>query len=166
MYLKIEDFISEWNQESESTVKVFSKIPDNKKAEKVNDNVRSLDRMAWHITQTLTEMPHKAGIVEEDVLDNKPVPETFSEIIEIYKKYSDNLIDQLQKKWKDEDLTIEMEIYGMTWEKRKILSALVNHQVHHRGQMTVVMRLLDIEVPGVYGPSKEEWVKYGMKAEE
>ena len=133
MYKKINDLVADWNMESESTKKVFSKIPDNVKAKKVNDQVRSLDRLAWHITQTLTEMPHKAGIVDDDVLGKKAIPESFSEIIEIYEKYSNNLINLLQQKWNDEDLSTEMEIYGQTWEKGKILSVLITHQSHHRG---------------------------------
>ena len=31
-----------------------------------------------------------------------------------------------------------------------------NHNVHHRGQMTVYLRLLDIPIPGLYGPSADE----------
>lgn len=33
---------------------------------------------------------------------------------------------------------------------------ITNHLIHHRGQMTVYMRLLDIPVPGIYGPSADE----------
>ena len=38
------------------------------------------------------------------------------------------------------------------------LMTLINHQNHHRGQMTVLMRQAGLTVPGVYGPAKEEWV--------
>ena len=31
-----------------------------------------------------------------------------------------------------------------------------NHNIHHRGQMTVYLRLLDVPVPGLYGPSADE----------
>lgn len=58
----------------------------------------------------------------------------------------------LLKKWTDSDLTKKIEMYGKQWEKRKILSVLVKHQTHHRGQMTILMRLQNIEVPGTYGP--------------
>jgi len=37
------------------------------------------------------------------------------------------------------------------------------HQAHHRGQMTVLMRQAGMKVPGVYGPSKEEWSAFGME---
>ena len=46
------------------------------------------------------------------------------------------------------------------------LAALVGHQTHHRGQMAPLMRQAGLKVPGVYGPSKEEWVDYGMPPQE
>ena len=44
------------------------------------------------------------------------------------------------------------------------LMTLINHQNHHRGQMTVLMRQAGLTVPGVYGPAKEEWAAAGMEA--
>jgi uncharacterized damage-inducible protein DinB len=35
-------------------------------------------------------------------------------------------------------------------------SMILNHIIHHRGQMTVYLRLLDVPVPGAYGPSADE----------
>jgi uncharacterized damage-inducible protein DinB len=37
-----------------------------------------------------------------------------------------------------------------------IRSFVLNHNVHHRGQLSVYLRLNDIPVPGVYGPSADE----------
>jgi uncharacterized damage-inducible protein DinB len=37
-----------------------------------------------------------------------------------------------------------------------VLTSLVRHQVHHREQMTILMRQAGIVVPGVYGPAREE----------
>ncbi|MGD8781139.1 MAG: DinB family protein [Ignavibacteria bacterium] len=166
MFRKLEDFYEAWKADEEFTLQIFSKISDGKINEKPHQNIRSLGRLAWHITQTLTEMLNKAGLFEEDYLDNKPVPTTFAEISKTYKKYSDELVKLLKEKWTDEDLPNSIELYGQPFEKEKVLSMLLNHQIHHRGQMTVVMRLLNIEVPGIYGPSKEEWSKYGMEAQE
>ncbi len=39
---------------------------------------------------------------------------------------------------------------------------LLLHQTHHRGQMTVLMRQAGLPVAGMYGPTKEDWAKYGM----
>ncbi|MBU1097044.1 MAG: hypothetical protein CVV23_15695 [Ignavibacteriae bacterium HGW-Ignavibacteriae-2] len=166
MYKSMEDFLQDWKMETEFTLSVFSGIGDENVTAKVSENTRSLGRLAWHITQTLTEMPHKAGFIDEDYLDGKPLPENFSEIKELYKKYNEALVNNLSGNFLELDLTKTVELYGENWEYGKVLSALVKHQIHHRAQMTVVMRLKNIPVPGVYGPSKEEWGKYGMSPQE
>ena len=166
MYRTVEDFLKDWKQESVFTLKIFDSIPDDKKSNKVHDNIRALDRLAWHITQTLTEMPFRAHIMEQDYLDQKPIPESMKEISDIYKKHSEELIRLLKNKWKDTDLVEVIEVYGQKWKRTKILSVLINHQIHHRAQMTVLMRLLDIKVPGLYGPAKEEWTSYGMQPQD
>jgi uncharacterized damage-inducible protein DinB len=63
-------------------------------------------------------------------------------------------------------LNDDISAYGQTWKKGMILKMLNGHQIHHRGQMTVLMRQAGLKVPGVYGPSKEEWAAYGMPAQE
>ena len=166
MYRKIEDFIEDWKSEESSTLKIFACIPEDVKSKKSNENIRSLERLAWHITQTLTEMPFRAGIVDEDTLDNLPIPKSFMEITETYKKHSAALMRQIQEKWTDSGLMEKIDVYGQQWERRKVLSILVMHQAHHRAQMTVLMRLSKLPVPGIYGPSKEEWSTYGMTAQE
>lgn len=166
MYRKIDDFINTWKTEEEATVKIFSNIADKHLAKTVSDNTRSLGRLAWHITQTLTEMGSNAGLFESDHLDGKPIPESMSEIINKYKKYGEALINNIQEKWSDEDLSLKMDLYGESWERGRILEMLVNHQIHHRAQMTILMRLQGLKVPGIYGPAKEEWSAYGMDAQE
>lgn len=166
MYRKIEDFIQDWKNESLATIKVFSNISEESKSQKRNENIRSLERLAWHITQTLTEMPARSGIMESDLLDNEPIPATIKDIISVYKRYSEELIKHVDEKWKDVQLTEKIDVYGQPWERRKVLSVLVLHQAHHRGQMTTLMRMEGLPVPGIYGPSKEEWSKFGMEAME
>ncbi|HEY7160545.1 MAG TPA: DinB family protein [Acidobacteriota bacterium] len=43
-----------------------------------------------------------------------------------------------------------------TASKKDTLAPLINHQVHHRGQLTVYMRLNEIPVPSIYGPSADD----------
>ena len=162
MFRTIHDFLELWESEADSTLKIFSNITDDKLNHKVSENIRSLGRLAWHITQTLTEMPFKAGIVDKDYLDELPVPPSVKDIIDSYKKYSEALVKSLESKWTDKDLNDVIDMYGQQWEKKKILQVLITHQIHHRAQMTVLMRLQDIPVPGIYGPSKEEWTQFGM----
>ena len=37
-----------------------------------------------------------------------------------------------------------------------VRSIMLNHSVHHRGQLSVYLRLLDVPIPGMYGPSADE----------
>lgn len=62
--------------------------------------------------------------------------------------------------------TVEDEMYGEKWPRGQSARILIDHQIHHRGQLTVVMRQAGLQVPGVYGPSKEEWAGYGAPAPE
>ena len=65
--------------------------------------------------------------------------------------------------WSDATLEVEDEMYGQKWPRGSTLQALIVHQAHHRGQMTVLMRQAGLKVPGVYGPAREEWTAYGMQ---
>ncbi len=45
----------------------------------------------------------------------------------------------------------------MTMPKQALVRALVlNHWIHHRGQLSVYLRLIDVSVPSIYGPSADE----------
>ncbi len=162
MYRHIEDFIADWKNECNNTLKIFSQITEETKSTKVNENVRTLERLAWHITQTITEMGQRAGLFEGDTLEHVPVPALFQEIIAAYQRYNTLLSKAVFSKWTDSDLEDEVNMYGENWKKEKILSVLIAHEAHHRSQMTVIMRLVGLPVPGIYGPSKEEWSDMGM----
>jgi uncharacterized damage-inducible protein DinB len=91
------------------------------------------------------------------------VPENMAEIRKAYAAVSTSLSKELET-WSDTDLEREDEMYGETWKRGFSLSVLVTHQVHHRAQMTVLMRQAGLKVPDIYGPTKEGWVAYGMEA--
>jgi len=65
------------------------------------------------------------------------------------------------EKISDEDLqeSFELKNHGeilYTTSKAESVSSTLNHWVHHRGQLTVYMRLNDIAVPSIYGPSADD----------
>ncbi|MDZ7625372.1 MAG: DinB family protein [Ignavibacteriaceae bacterium] len=98
--------------------------------------------------------------------ENAPIPSTAKEIVDEYKRASENMLKEINNKWRDDTLLLEDDMYGEMWAKGKTLGVLVTHQIHHRGQLSVVMRLAGLKVPGVYGPAKEEWAGYGMEPQE
>lgn len=166
MYYKLEDFINDWTIESESTLKVFSNLTDESLVKVVNENVRTAGRLAWHITTTIGEMAHRTGLTFKTVDENSPVPATAKEIVDAYKEASENLLAVIKSNWNDESLIVEDDMYGEMWKRGTTLGVIISHQIHHRAQLTVVMRLNGLKVPGVFGPSKEEWTNFGMPAQE
>jgi len=166
MYYKISDFIEDWKYESGSTIKVLSNMSDESLTVKFNNEIRTLGRLAWHIVTTVGEMAHRTGLTFETVDENAPVPSTAKEIVDEYKRDSGNLMKEIKEKWKDENLLQEDDMYGEKWARGKTLEVLVTHQIHHRAQLTVVMRLAGLKVPGVYGPAIEEWAGYGIEPQE
>lgn len=166
MYRNINDFLGDWAYETEATLKVFHAIKEDRKAEKLHQNIRSLERLAWHLTQTLPEMTHRAGLLDKDALEQEPIPSSFESIISEYQRQSGVIADAVKQKWTDDTLLEEVNMYGQNWKKGQVLSILIRHQAHHRGQMTTIMRWLNMQVPGVYGPSREEWSQMGVPAME
>lgn len=166
MYRVLNDFLDDWKYESESTLKTFNNISDEKKNQKITPDSRSLGYIAWHITQSLPEIMHRIGFKFDTYKEQVPEPEKFSEVISFYKLYADQIFNQVKENWTDEILNDETNMYGETWKMGKVLSMLVIHQAHHRAQMTVLMRQAGLPVPGVYGPSREEWAAMGMEPQE
>ena len=166
MYHKLEDFITDWTNESESTLKVFNNLTDESLTKKVNENVRTAGRLAWHITASIGEMAHRTGLIFKTVESNSAVPATAKEIVDAYKEASENLLSAVKSNWNDDSLNVEDDMYGEMWKRGTTLGVIISHQIHHRAQLTVVMRLNGLTVPGIYGPSKEEWTSYGVPAQE
>jgi uncharacterized damage-inducible protein DinB len=166
MYRNINDFMADWKYETEGMVKILNLITEETRGIQIHEHVRSLERLAWHLTQTITEMGHKAGLFAEDPLEHLPIPGTLTELVAAYEDYSAQIAKALPLKWTDSVLIEMVDMYGDQWSKGTILHILITHQAHHRGQMTVIMRMLGLAVPGLYGPSREEWSAIGMTAPE
>ena len=162
MFRKVSDFLESWKHESESTLKLFKVLTDESLRQKVTEAGRSLGFLAWHITVTPREMLEKAGLVIEGPLQHAPAPATAQEIIRAYDETSGSVLETVGRKWKDEDMTQEVEMYGDKWNKGTVLQVLIKHEAHHRGQMTVLMRQAGLVIPGIYGPAREEWAAWGM----
>ena len=162
MYKTINDFVNDWKNESESTLKIFKALTDASLSQKVTDEGRKLGFLAWHIALTLGEMGGKAGLTINAPAENTPEPTSAVVIAAAYEKAAKSVGDDVQKKWSDAMLKEEIEMYGEKWTRSGTLAALVKHEIHHRAQMTVLMRQAGLKVSGVYGPSKEEWSQYGM----
>ena len=166
MYTSISKFLKDWKYETDATVKMMSNITDESLNQKVTPEGRSLGFIEWHLAQTIPEMMGKTGLNLEGPGVDAPVPKSAKEIMDVFEKTANDLAEQVKKDWNDETLKKEDDMYGEKWERGMTLAALILHQAHHRGQMTVLMRQAGLRVTGVYGPSKEEWAAYGNGPDE
>jgi uncharacterized damage-inducible protein DinB len=162
MFRRVADFQKAWGQEKGSTLKVLAALTDASLAQAVTKDDRTLGRMAWHLATTLGEMMERTGLKIAGPAHDAPPPASAAAIVAAYDTAAKAVADGVAG-WSDATLEVEDEMYGERWPRGATLQALVVHQAHHRGQMTVLMRQAGLEVPGVYGPAREEWTAYGMQ---
>lgn len=144
---------------------MLDKLTDASLSQMVRPGGRSLGRLGWHLVLTLVEMPGEAGLPIEGPHVADPVPGTAAELAARYSEIAERLGAAVAGQWTDALLAEEVPMYGERWTRGKVLGALVKHEAHHRGQMTVLMRQAGLMVPGVYGPAEEEWAAMGLPAQ-
>jgi uncharacterized damage-inducible protein DinB len=161
MFTTIADFERAWKQNADGTAKMMNALTDASLNQAVADGHRTLGRVAWHIITTIPEMCNRTGLGVTAVKEDAPVPATAKEVADAYRKAADDLLANVKSKWSDTDLATEVDLYGEKWPNGLTLNILIAHEIHHRGQMTILMRQAGLKVPGVFGPSKEEWANFG-----
>ena len=167
MFRRLDDFRRAWTAEAGHTVAVLQAIPDPALDVAIAEGHRDLRRLAWHLVESVIEMPVRMGLAMPgaDLVKGGfigPPPADMAGIIETYQAASEGLLKGIGA-WSDADLERDDEMYGETWKRGHSLFVLVAHQAHHRGQMTVLMRQAGLTVPSIYGPVMEGWASYGVE---
>lgn len=163
MIRKMDDFYTRLKNEAEGTRKILSSLSDESLDVSIAKGHRSLGGIAWHIIATYPEMMNSTGLSLGSVDYKSMPPSTVAEIVTAFDTVISEFTAALKSQWTDETLEIVDEMYGMKWPRGLTLGILLDHEVHHRGQMTVLMRKAGLTVPGIYGPAQEEWEKSGMQ---
>jgi uncharacterized damage-inducible protein DinB len=164
MYRRIEDFLRNWEYEAANTSKMIGALTEAARGQAVAPGHRTLDRLAWHLAQSIPEMMNQTGLSVTGADLHAPVPDSITAIKKAYDDASASLAEAVKADWNDGTLEIEDDMYGEKWQRGMTLTALMMHQAHHRGQMTVLMRQAGLKVPGVYGPAMEDWAACGQPA--
>ena len=154
----------EFDSEMERTRKLLAAVPEGKWDWQPNEKSMKLGMLSSHIAEMAS---WGIGAMETDSLalssaDYKPeLPATAAELVAAFDRSKLEFRNSLEKA-SDEDMD---KIWSMTWNGRKVVempradvlrSMVLNHMIHHRGQLTVYLRLLGAKVPGLYGPSADE----------
>lgn len=160
----IEEFLADWKYESGQTARLMDALTDASLGQRVVEGDRSLGWTAWHIVTAMPEMLTRTGLKFTQVAPDAPRPATAVEIAAAYKAAAAEVADLVAANWTDASLQVKDEMYGEPWARSFTLTVLLRHEIHHRAQMTILMRQAGLRVPGVYGPAKEEWAQFGMQA--
>ncbi len=160
---QLEALIGELEQEAVTTRNMLSVVPSEKFDWQPHQKSMTLKRLATHIaelptwikmTVTTDELDFENNPYQaRDVKDTKQLLAYFEESLEEGRKYlAIAREDQLDKPW---TLRSGKTIYS-TEPKRNVLRMAFSQVIHHRAQLGVFLRLLNVPIPGSYGPSADE----------
>jgi uncharacterized damage-inducible protein DinB len=153
--------LPEFDQEMATTRRVIERVPTEKGTWKPHPKSFSLG----HLTQLVATMPGwLTNAVTETSLDLAGYPGYSYEKTEDLLKTFDKHVKEARKALasaKDSDFQIDWSLKRgdqvfFSAPRAVIVRQTINHLVHHRGQLTVYLRLIDIPVPSIYGPTADE----------
>ena len=156
MYTSIKEFVEDWNRESASSLKVERALTDASLSRSSDPEGRTLGNLAWHMVVMIGGMGGAAGLAIAAPPRGSETPATAAAIADAYEKAARSMAEEAAAKLKDEQLATEVSAFGRSMSIASLLQGLVRHQIHHRAQMTILMRMAGLVVPGIYGPSREE----------
>lgn len=163
MFVSVKQFVDSWSHESKGTQRIMNALTDASLQQRITPDNRTLGQLAWHLAITIPEMIGRTGLELPFPEGGEHAPASAAVIAEAYERGSQALIETIQAKWSDATLLQTSNMYGEEWPNGLTLHILIQHEIHHRGQMTVLMRQAGLRVPGLYGPSREEWIEMGMQ---
>jgi uncharacterized damage-inducible protein DinB len=159
----VDPMLMELEQEAAATRRVLERIPEEKLTWKPHAKSMSLGQLALHIAGVPGNI---ARLASSEGLDSPP---TFTQAEAESRR---QILETLDKSLADArsllgtmDDARAMSIWTMKRSGQPVMSLprvallraiMLNHWYHHRGQLTVYLRLLDVPVPSVYGPSADE----------
>ena len=156
-----ETLLPEFDLEMASTRKAIERVPTDKGAWKPHPKSFSLG----HLTQLIATMPGwLTNMATQSELDLARGPGYSLESTDSLLARFDKLVAEARTalaNLKDADVAAPWSLkHGdrvlLTTPRGVTIRSTINHLVHHRGQLTVYLRLIDVPVPSMYGPTADE----------
>ena len=156
--------LAELEQEATATQRMLERVPDDKLTWRPHERSMSLGQLALHIatlTGGIANFLETDGIDVNDVDFTPAQPESKADIIEGFREAQSNARAKLEG-LSDESAVSEWRLTrgdDPIWSLPKLALArtlMFNHLYHHRGQLTVYLRMLEVPVPATYGRSADE----------
>ncbi|MDB5124641.1 MAG: DinB family protein [Mucilaginibacter sp.] len=155
--------LKEMEQEAQTTRKMLERVPNDKYDWRPHEKSMTIRSLATHIADLPNWVTIALTTDELDFASNPYNPATInntSELIDVFERSLANGREHLVKASEDELLpnwTLRNgdQVYNVT-SKGEVIRMTYCQIVHHRAQMGVYLRLLNIPIPGSYGPSADE----------
>ncbi|HEX2532635.1 MAG TPA: DinB family protein [Chitinophagaceae bacterium] len=156
--------LAELRQEAASTRKMLERVPFDQSDWKPHPKSMSLGKLACHVADLANWLPLTLRTTELNFAGSDYVQLKASSREELLSAY-DGFLQEARtalEKATDEDLMQPWTLRSgehilFTLPKAVVIRSMVfNHFIHHRGQLSVYLRLLQVPVPGMYGPSADD----------
>ena len=156
-----EQFAAELTREAAATRRVLERVPEAQLRWRPHPKSMSLGQLAFHIAllpRAIAELiANDVELPDISVRDDASVAEILATL-----DASVPFANERLAAWGDEGLSVQ---WRMTKKGQTLLdmprmamwrSVMLNHWYHHRGQLTVYLRMLDVPLPSIYGPTADE----------
>lgn len=156
-------FLKEMEHEAQTTRKMLERIPDDKFDWKPHEKSMTIRSLATHIAELPTWVSMVLVTSELDFAKGEYKPHVINNTEELLNYFEKCLAEGKAslEKATEEDLLPEWtlrngeQIYSVD-KKHEVIRMAYCQIVHHRAQLGVFLRLLNIPIPGSYGPSADE----------
>ncbi len=157
-----DSLIAELEREGKSTVRILERVPNETLDWRPHPKSMSLGELAWHIATLPANAVKGLREGRRDIALSRPGPCEGDDFVATFQRNLGELKVALAAT-SDEALLQERfsfvrnsEVVTSFPKLAFVRTVLINHSIHHRGQLTVYLRLLDVPVPAMYGTSADE----------
>lgn len=158
-----EMLLTEIEREALTTRKMLSRVPAEKFNWKPHEKSMSLKQLATHVAELPGWVAMALSTDELDFAENPYTPEPISATDDLLAWFEKNLeqgrgaLRQAEEKDLEPNWTLRngTEVYDVS-PKREVIRMAISQTIHHRAQLGVFLRLLDVPIPGSYGPSADD----------
>ena len=159
----IDGMLQELEQEAETTRRVLARVPNEHLAWRPHEKARTLGELAVHVATVpgavaqlvAGQLTVQAPQFKDPQLQNASelVPTLDDSIAKAKSALSGMSDSELMATWRM--MQGEKELFALP-RVAMLRSIMLNHWYHHRGQLSVYLRQLDVPIPSIYGPSADE----------
>jgi uncharacterized damage-inducible protein DinB len=140
MYKTIAEFVEDWTKESAISLKVQRALTGPSLQHKSDPEGNTLGKIACHM---VVMIGMTGSVVRLEIFaparGTEP-PSSANSIADAYQTSAQSMTEQASTKLKDGQFVSEVSYFGRTLPMAAVLTSLIPHQIHHRGQMTILMR--------------------------